>query len=39
VEVNEMLALLYAKTRSTELRNEAEQARQRRDARAVRRGR
>ena len=34
-----MLALLYSKTRSTELQREAEQRRQRRDARAARRNR
>jgi hypothetical protein len=33
-----MLALLYAKTRSTELRREAEHARRVRDARNARRG-
>jgi hypothetical protein len=33
----DMLALLYAKTRSNELRREAEQQRRRRDARAARR--
>jgi hypothetical protein len=38
-DVKQMLSLLYAKSRSAELRRQAEQSRQRAEARAVRRGR